>query len=267
MHIAVLLAGVLAFISSALAQAGTSDSLGMPLVAAITDGNVAKTRALLGEWKATGKPWPTGPDEKPLLFLAIEGREKEHAEIIEVLLAKGARVDTRGPLGMTALHWAGANGYTERTEQILQHRPAVEATDDRGRTALLVAHSDAAEKLLAAGANVRATDKDGMIGLHYAAQRRTALECSVQCGVHRRRRAKQSRRDPAARCGRGGDGERSALVTRSWGKARCEVGVGLRLSPARLCTWLRKRGADEARQYAAAARFRAARENKVVVRS
>lgn len=142
----------------------------MPLVAAITDGNVAKTRALLGEWKATGKPWPTGPDEKPLLFLAIEGRDKEHAEIIELLLANGAQVDTRGPLGMTALHWAGANGYTERTEQILQHRPAVEATDDRGRTALLVAHSDAAEKLLAAGANVRATDKDGMIGLHYAAQ-------------------------------------------------------------------------------------------------
>ncbi len=39
--------------------------LGMALVAAITDGNVAKTRVLLGEWKATGKPWPTGPDEKP----------------------------------------------------------------------------------------------------------------------------------------------------------------------------------------------------------
>jgi ankyrin repeat protein len=131
---------------------------------------VAKTRTLLAAWKRTGKAWPTGPEEKPLLFLAIEGREEAHPEIIDLLLENGAQVATRGPEGMTALHWAAANGYPERTAQILKRRPALEATDDYGRTALLVAHGDAAEKLLAAGANIRATDKDGMTGLHYAAQ-------------------------------------------------------------------------------------------------
>ena len=157
-------------VSSVKAQADKAPSSGSRLVAAVVEADLGKTRTLLAEWKATGKPWPVGPDEKPLLFLAIEGGDEAHPEIIEFLLAHGAEVGARGPLGMTALHWAAANGYVERTEQILKHRPALEATDDRGRTPLLVAHRDAAEKLLAADANVRAADKDGMTALHYAAQ-------------------------------------------------------------------------------------------------
>jgi ankyrin repeat protein len=162
--------GALTLLSSAAAQPDSGDSLGNRLVAAVIEADLAKTRTLLTEWKATGKPWPIGPDDKPLLFLAIEGRDDAHPQIIEFLLANGADVAARGPLGMTALHWAAANGYVERTEQILKHRPSLEATDSHGRTPLLVAHRDAAEKLLAAGANVRASDKDGMTALHYAAQ-------------------------------------------------------------------------------------------------
>jgi hypothetical protein len=153
------------------AQRGTnSESLGARLVAAVKEGEVTKTSALLREWKATGRPWPNGPDDKPLLFLAIEGREKTHPKIIELLFENGASVETRGPLGMTPLHWAAAHGYTERTAQILNHHPALEATDNGGRTPLLVAQSEAAEKLIAAHANILALDKDGMNALHYAAQ-------------------------------------------------------------------------------------------------
>ena len=159
-----------AAVSFAQMQPELWQPLGARLLAAVTDGDAAKTRALLDEWKGTGKPWPLGPQGEPLLFLAIEGREKTHPEIIEFLLGSGADVNARGPLGMTALHWAAANGYVERTEQILKHHPRLEATDDRGRAPLLVAHSDAAEKLLAAGASVLATDRDGMSALHYAAQ-------------------------------------------------------------------------------------------------
>ena len=170
MRTALSFIGVLALLTSASVGTEPRDSLGSRLVAAIVDADLAKTRTLLTEWKTTGKPWPLGPDDKPLLFLAIEGRDKAHPEIIEFLLAHGADLSARGPLGMTALHWAAANGYVERTEQILKHRPALEATDYCGRTPLLVAPADAAEKLLAAGANVRAADKDGMTALHYAAQ-------------------------------------------------------------------------------------------------
>jgi hypothetical protein len=159
------------------------DSLGHELVTAVQQGNVSQTTTLLARWRTTGKPWPLGPDKQPLLFLAIEGREKSHPEIVELLFSKGATLETRGAQGMTALHWAAAKGYSERTEQILRHHPKLEAIDDRGRTPLLVAHSEAAEKLLAAGANFMAMDKDGLNALHYAAQEGARhLECIWRAG-------------------------------------------------------------------------------------
>ena len=54
--------------------------------------------------------------------------------------------------------------------QLLQHHAQIEATDDFGRTPLLVAQADAAEKLLAAQANWIALDKQGNTALHYAAE-------------------------------------------------------------------------------------------------
>jgi len=146
------------------------DSLGKSLVDAVRNGDVAQTRQLVQQWRATRKPFPLGPDDKPLLFLAIEGREQTHSEIVEMLLASGADVQSKGPMGMTALHWAASHGYGERTSQLLQHHAQIEATDDLGRTPLLVAHSDAAEKLVAAHANWIALDKQGNTALHYAAE-------------------------------------------------------------------------------------------------
>ena len=151
-------------------SAFADDSLGQQLVTAVSEGDLAKTQELLERWRATAKPFPLGPDEKPLLFLAIEGRYPAHEEIVELLLANGASVQTKGPWGMTALHWAAWRGYTERTEQLLKHHAQVEVTDDFGRTPLLLAHADAAEKLLAAHANWITFDKRGNNSLHYAAE-------------------------------------------------------------------------------------------------
>ena len=163
-------AAIVGLIAFALASVDADDSLGKSLINAVVDGNVTQTRQLVEQWHATGKPFPLGPDDKPLLFLAIEGREKSHPEIVELLLASGADVQTKGPTGMTALHWAASHGYGERTTQMLQHHAQVEATDNFGRTPLLVAHADAAEKLLAAHANWMALDKQGNNSLHYAAE-------------------------------------------------------------------------------------------------
>ncbi len=150
--------------------ASADDSLGQQLINAVREGDLAKTQQLVEPWRATAKPFPLAPDEKPLLFLAIEGRYPAHAEIVELLLANGASVQTKGPWGMTALHWAAWRGYTERTEQLLKHYAQVEVTDDFGRTPLLVAHAEAAERLLAAHANWIALDKRGNNSLHYAAE-------------------------------------------------------------------------------------------------
>ena len=165
---AVAITGLLMFVS---ASADGNDSLGKSLISAVRNGAVAQTRPLVEQWRTTGKPFPLGPDDKPLLFLAIEGREKSHVEIVELLLANGADVQTTGPMGMTALHWAASHGYAERTDQLLQHSAQIEATDEFGRTPLLGAHSTAAPKLLAAHANWMALDKFGNSSLHLAAER------------------------------------------------------------------------------------------------
>jgi ankyrin repeat protein len=174
-------AAILFFFAAVSANA---DSLGQSLIDAVRNGDLAHTQQLVEQWRATGKPFPIAPDDKPLLFLAIEGREKTHPEIVELLLANGADVQTKGPQGMTALHWAAQHGYAERTEQLLQHHPQIEATDDFGRTPLLVAHSLSAEKLLAAHANWIALDKFGNSAMHYAAEHGVAshLEALYRAG-------------------------------------------------------------------------------------
>jgi hypothetical protein len=146
------------------------DSLGKALLNAVNSCDAAQTQQLVEQWHATGKPFPLGPDDKLLLFLAIEGRAADQPKIVELLLHNGADVQTRGAWGMTALHWAAWRGYTERTDQLLQHHPPSEATDDFGRTPLLVAHAGAAERLLGAHANWIAVDKRGNSSLHYAAE-------------------------------------------------------------------------------------------------
>ncbi len=164
---AAIIAGLL---WSTTLAASASDSLGQQLISAVVDGDLRRTQECVEQWRASAKPFPLGPDEKPLLFLAIEGRSPVHEEIVELLLANGASVQTKGPWGMTALHWAAWRGYAERTEQLLKHYAQVEVTDDFGRTPLLVAHADAAQKLLAAHANWIALDKRGNNSLHYAAE-------------------------------------------------------------------------------------------------
>jgi serine/threonine-protein phosphatase 6 regulatory ankyrin repeat subunit B len=149
---------------------GAPASMSAKLITSVQEGDLGQTRQLLGEWKTAGKPLPMASDDRPLLFLAIEGRDETHPEIIDLLLASGADIAERGPWGMSALHWAASRGYEERTEQMLKHGAKLEAVDDYGRTPLLVAHSLAAAILLRAKANVFAADKSGNTALHHAAE-------------------------------------------------------------------------------------------------
>lgn len=153
-----------------LAAAAHAQSPDAELVAAVEKGDPRRTGQLLDQWQKTGKPLPMGSDDRPLLFVAIEGREASHPEIIELLLARGADITQRGPWGMSALHWAASRGYGERTDQMLKHGGKVGAVDDFGRTPLHVAHSHAAPKLLSAKANIVATDRSGNTAFHYAAE-------------------------------------------------------------------------------------------------
>jgi ankyrin repeat protein len=77
-------------------------------------------------------------DSTPMHFAAQEG----HRDIVELLLAKGADVNTRNGGGNTPLHWAAKYG-----------------------------HKDVAELLLAKGADINARNADGIAPLHYAAMK------------------------------------------------------------------------------------------------
>lgn len=52
--------------------------------------------------------------------------QNNNAKAVRLMLEAGWPVDTPGEMGATALHWAGFNGNTEMTREILRFHPALE---------------------------------------------------------------------------------------------------------------------------------------------
>ena len=74
-----------------------------------------------------------------------------HAEVVRILLAAGARVNVRDSVRMTPLHKAAANGNPDIVRMLLEHGADVTAARDGGNTpladALAKGHPDVAELL------------------------------------------------------------------------------------------------------------------------
>ncbi len=106
-----------------------------------------------------------GPRGMPLHAAAEEG----HREIAELLLAKGADVNAKGENDKTPLHLAAFNGRGEVVELLLAKGAAVDAKDRFGNTPLrwAVAGGDLGivERLLAKGCDVNAPDVAGVTPL------------------------------------------------------------------------------------------------------
>jgi ankyrin repeat protein len=71
--------------------------------------------------------------ETPLL-LAVS--RYKNAEMVELLLSKGASVSATNPLGKSALHLAAHGGHMDAVMLLLAHGAQIEAVDDAGGTAL-----------------------------------------------------------------------------------------------------------------------------------
>jgi ankyrin repeat protein len=108
-----------------------------------------------------------------------------HSAIVELMLAKGAKVDVRNdfseerffvrPSGlMSALHFAARNGHKDVTRVLLANNAEVNAQASGKDTPLHFAavygHTDVAELLLAKGAKVNTNDSIGNTPLHNAAE-------------------------------------------------------------------------------------------------
>jgi ankyrin repeat protein len=106
----------------------------------------------------------------PLTFATL-GNE---ARFVEFLLGKGAKVDDVDADGLSALSWAVLTNHVETLQVLLARGAEVNRVDNFGMTPLLYAASidfgDTAvlEKLIAAGANVQAKNKQGQTAFELA---------------------------------------------------------------------------------------------------
>lgn len=105
----------------------------------------------------------------PLCIAADEGDD----ECVRLLLDAGAKVELRGVMGRTALHYAAYRASARKVQDLIHAGAEVNVEDERGYTPLhlaaLVGDEDCTRLLLEAGANANAGTLDGFTALHFAA--------------------------------------------------------------------------------------------------
>lgn len=92
------------------------------------------------------------------------------AELVQLLIAKGAVVNAQARDGRNALMFAAKNGDTEAVKALLKNGAPVNITDNEGQTALMKAVTSSCNEatiraLIDAGADLKATDHNGQSAL------------------------------------------------------------------------------------------------------
>ena len=158
---------------------GKSKVLLTPLMTSINHGRVMIAKLLLDRGANTSLKDDVG--RSPLRFAS----ERGHAEIVKLLLAKGAWIESPSSntdpahtkekdfRAYTPLHGAAANGHDEIARALLEAGSALDARDSHGATALKHAcqrgQTSVARLLLHEGASVSAADDAGFTPLMAAA--------------------------------------------------------------------------------------------------
>lgn len=116
-----------------------------------------------------------GNGNTALIWAALQG----HAEIVNKLLAAGAKVEAKDQYGSTALTWASEKGYTEIVEKLLAVGADVNAiytaqNKIKGFTSLMIAcinnHVDVVDRLIKAKADVDLQNEYGSTALVFASE-------------------------------------------------------------------------------------------------
>jgi ankyrin repeat protein len=137
---------------------------------AIHAGDLAKVKLLLKD----NPELVSRRDDKGYTLLH-EAAAKGDKDVVEWLIAKGAKVNAKAESGWRPLHEAAQFGNKDTVKLLLDRGANVNAIDKGGETPLHWAagggHKDVVKLLLDRGANVNYKDKGGMTPLHWAANR------------------------------------------------------------------------------------------------
>ena len=143
-------------------------ALADPIHDAAGNGDLAGVQAELDKGADVNEGKSRGA-RTPLHYAAREG----HAEIAELLIAKGAGLNAKASHGWTPLHLAAKKGHNEVAELLIAKGADVNANSNRDATPLHHAakegHKEIAELLIAKGADVNAKGSDGASPLHWSA--------------------------------------------------------------------------------------------------
>jgi hypothetical protein len=131
-----------------------------------------RTALMLAAALPSSGPAGANPDE-----IDVPLSEIVAAQSCRWLLSKGAQIEARDPQGWTALHGAARATRPLSVTELIQAGASIDALDQRGRTALMLAlleraspaRAETIEALLRAGADADERDDHGWTALHYLA--------------------------------------------------------------------------------------------------
>jgi ankyrin repeat protein len=160
----------------------------IPLALAAMRENAAIVKLLLAHGAKVDTPDPSQDGATPLFLAAAHcdiikiKSDREAAAVVDSLLAAGANPNPRNRRdGKTALMWAAYHGQAALVRSLIAHGAKVNATDKQGVTVLMHAvgptwtSPSVVKLLLASGAHVNAKSKAGWTALMQAADSGNAL--------------------------------------------------------------------------------------------
>ncbi len=143
---------------------------------AIKNGNIADVKELIDKDPVLVKDEYTGKSYNSCNNTYIwtplhEAVYYDQREIVELLISKGADVNTKDNKGKTPLHYAVENGHKELVELFISKGADVNARDNKGKTPLHYAvengHKELVELFISKGANVNLKDNEGKTPLNW----------------------------------------------------------------------------------------------------
>ncbi|KAB5528560.1 hypothetical protein PHYPO_G00141630 [Pangasianodon hypophthalmus] len=166
------------------------------IIHAINDDNVPGLKHLLGSLTSYDINQPNKHGTPPLLIAAGCG----NIQIIDVLIRKGAEIQTLDKSGANAIYYAARHGHVETLKFLHEKKCPLDIQDKSGETALHVAsrygNMDVVQYLCSIHANPDLTDREQETPLHCAAWHGYSAVaralCQAGCDVNARNREGES---------------------------------------------------------------------------